>query len=56
MIANTMYWLLVSTKGKEIVVKKRFNGQMKWPCILRYDTIPLGRLNQGNYMSNPADH
>ncbi len=40
----------VSTKGKEIVVKKRFNGQMKWPCILRYDTIPLGRLNQGNYM------
>ena len=39
----------VVSKGKEITVKKRFNSQMKWPCILHYDTIPLGRLTQGTY-------
>lgn len=39
----------VTSRGKEITVKKRFNSQMKWPCILYYDTIPLGRLTQGTY-------
>jgi hypothetical protein len=39
----------VTQKAKEITVKKRFNSQMKWPCILHYDTIPLGRLTQGTY-------
>ncbi len=45
------YYLLasVSQLGNEITVKKRFNGQLKWPCILQSDTIPLGRLNQGSY-------
>jgi hypothetical protein len=40
----------VNVTGKDIVVKKRFNSQMKLPCILNYDTISLGRLNQGTYL------
>lgn len=40
----------VTVKGYDIEVKKRFNGQLKWPCILQYDTIPLGRLNAGTYL------
>lgn len=40
----------VTVKGYDIEVKKRFNGQLKWPCILQYDTIPLGRLNTGTYL------
>jgi hypothetical protein len=45
------YYVLASviSKQKEITVKKRFNSQMKWPCILHYDTISLGRLSQGTY-------
>jgi hypothetical protein len=45
------YYVLasVSEKGKDITVKKRFNSQMKWPCVLSFDTIPLGQLKQGNY-------
>jgi hypothetical protein len=45
------YYVLasVSEKGKDILVKKRFNSQMKWPCVLVYDTISLGKLKQGNY-------
>jgi hypothetical protein len=39
----------VTSKGKDITVKKRFNSQMKWPCVLHHDTIPLGKLKQGNY-------
>ncbi len=39
----------VKTKGKDIEVKKRFNSQMKWPCILFQDTILLGQLKDGNY-------
>ena len=39
----------VKIKGKEIEVKKRFNSQMKWPCILQNDTISLGKLTKGNY-------
>ena len=40
----------VTVKGYDIEVKKRFNGQLKWPCIPHYDTIPLGRLNTGTYL------
>lgn len=35
--------------NKNIRVKKHFNGSMKRPCILMNDTIPLGKLNEGNY-------
>lgn len=45
------YYILVSVteRGKDITVKKRFNSQMKLPCMLVHDTIPLGMLRQGNY-------
>jgi hypothetical protein len=45
------YYVLASVteKGKDITVKKRFNSQMKWPCVIAYDTISLGQLKQGNY-------
>jgi hypothetical protein len=45
------YYVLasVSEKGKDIQIKKRFNSQMKWPCVLVFDTISLGKLKQGNY-------
>ena len=39
----------VTIKAKNIEVKKRFNSQMKWPCLLVYDTIQLGQLSTGNY-------
>ncbi len=45
------YYLLASVSqiANEITVKKRFNGQLKWPCILQYDTIQLGTLSRGTY-------
>jgi hypothetical protein len=45
------YYVLASVidRGKEITVKKRFNSQMKWPCVLAFDTISLGQLKQGDY-------
>jgi hypothetical protein len=39
----------VSEKEDDILIKKRFNSQMKWPCVLTYDTISLGHLKQGHY-------
>jgi len=39
----------VTIRAKNIEVKKRFNGQLKWPCILVYDTIQLGQLSTGTY-------
>ncbi len=39
----------VNKNQNDIVIKKRFNSQMKWPCILELDTISLGTLNQGTY-------
>lgn len=45
------YYLLASVSqiANDITVKKRFNGQLKWPCILQYDTIQLGTLSRGTY-------
>jgi hypothetical protein len=45
------YYVLTSVSEKEddILIKKRFNSQMKWPCVLTYDTISLGHLKQGHY-------
>jgi hypothetical protein len=42
----------VSEKSNNIQIKKRFNSQMKWPCVLTYDTLSLGRLKQGKYSVN----
>jgi len=39
----------VTERGKDFTIKKRFNSQMKWPCVLVYDSISLGKLKQGNY-------
>ena len=39
----------VITDRETIGIKKHFNSQMKWPCIVAYDTISLGRLKKGEY-------
>ena len=39
----------VKIDSPEISIKKHFNGQLKWPCILEYDTISLGKLKKGDY-------
>lgn len=40
---------LVNINKDEIYIKKHFNGQLKWPCKIVYDTISLGLLRKGNY-------
>lgn len=40
----------VTLENKNILVKKHFNGAMKRPCILKQDTILLGKLNKGDYL------
>lgn len=39
----------VTIFNKNILVIKKFNGAMKWPCILENDTISFGNLEQGSY-------
>ena len=39
----------VIIKSPDIQIKKRFNSQLKWPCVLKYDTINLGKLHKGDY-------
>ena len=39
----------VTIDKKDILVIKKFNGAMKWPCILEHDTISLGQLKKGTY-------
>ena len=40
----------VQIDQQQITIKKHFNSQLKWPCVLEYDTISLGILNQGEYL------
>ena len=40
----------VTHNDKNILVKKHFNGSMKWPCILAHDTISFGILDKGSYL------
>lgn len=40
----------VQIEQQKISIKKHFNSQLKWPCVLEYDTISLGKLNQGEYL------
>jgi len=42
----------VTRKGNTIDIQKQFNGMMKWPCIIRNDTILIGKLPQGSYNVN----
>ena len=39
----------VTINNRDILVIKKFNGAMKWPCILENDTISFGNLEQGSY-------
>ncbi|HLN73290.1 MAG: hypothetical protein ACM3O8_06690 [Methylococcaceae bacterium] len=40
----------VSRDGQFILIAKQFNSMMKWPCIMKNDTIEIGRLPSGNYI------
>jgi hypothetical protein len=35
-----------------IQIRKQFNGFMKWPCVIKNDTILIGKLPQGIYNVN----
>ncbi len=39
----------VSIEDKKVLVIKKFNGAMKRPCILEYDTTHIGKLASGSY-------
>lgn len=38
--------------GKTIDIEKQFNSMMKWPCMMKNDTILIGKLPQGTYNVN----
>ncbi len=39
----------IKKEGYTIEIIKHFNSMMKQPCILKLDTISLGKLEAGNY-------
>jgi hypothetical protein len=39
----------VTKDGSVISIEKHFNSMMKLPCMLKNDTIVLGKLSLGNY-------
>lgn len=51
---DCMYNALSSDKrsGKTIEIEKQFNSMMKMPCMIRNDTISIGKLPQGSYTVN----
>ena len=42
----------VKINGKIIDIEKKFNSMMKWPCMMRNDTITIGKLTEGTYQVN----
>ncbi len=42
----------VTRSGKTINIVKQFNSMMKWPCIMKNDTIEIGKLTIGTYVLN----
>ena len=38
--------------GNTINIEKQFNSMMKWPCMMKNDTIVIGKLPQGTYNVN----
>ena len=38
--------------GNTIDIEKQFNSMMKWPCMVKNDTILIGKLPQGTYNVN----
>lgn len=39
----------VTRSGNTIDIKKQFNSMMKWPCVMKNDTILIGKLPEGTY-------
>jgi len=46
-IYNTLSGMKIT--GNTIDVEKQFNSMMKWPCIMRNDTISFGKLPEGTF-------
>ncbi|MDP1725349.1 MAG: hypothetical protein Q8M15_01095 [Bacteroidota bacterium] len=42
----------VTRNDKTIDIRKQFNSMMKWPCVMRNDTIRIGKLPEGTYTVN----
>jgi hypothetical protein len=42
----------VTRTGNTIDIRKQFNSMMKWPCMMKNDTILIGKLPQGSYNVN----
>jgi hypothetical protein len=42
----------VTKNGNTIEIEKHFNSMMKLACMLRNDTIPIGKLPEGTYRVN----
>jgi len=42
----------VTRNNKTIDIRKQFNSMMKWPCVMKNDTILIGKLPDGSYNVN----
>jgi len=42
----------VTRNDKIIDIQKKFNSMMKWPCMMKNDTILIGKLSEGTYSVN----
>ena len=42
----------VTRNSNTIDIQKQFNSLMKWPCVMRNDTILIGKLSPGSYNVN----
>ena len=42
----------VTRTDKTIDIRKQFNSMMKWPCVMKNDTILIGKLPEGTYTVN----
>lgn len=40
----------VTRSRQTIEITKQFNGMMKWPCVMKNDTILIGKLPEGKYV------
>jgi len=42
----------ITQNGNSITILKQFNSMMKRPCLMRNDTISVGKLSEGVYTLN----
>ena len=42
----------VIRRDNAIEIRKEFNSMMKWPCVMKNDTILIGKLSEGTYTVN----